>query len=181
MKLRQALQMIRLLTKKLVMKKKQSFEPEVDDVLNKALAVLDKGSDVLDVFGEFVAGELRQMVDPVLRISTKRERMQVLIHYGKFNNQNPTQTTSNFDYSIQSQPNVHSTKHAITSLWSFRPTIHVNSCRTKSKCIHSAVVSCYSIGQSILFCFQCSICTHKRPYLYIVLLTKTEISLVLKQ
>lgn len=110
-------------------KRKQSFEPEADDVLNIALAVLDKGRNVLDVFGEFVAGELRQMVDPVLRISTKRERMQVLIHYGKFNNQNPTQMTSNFDYSIQSQPNVHSTKHAITILWSFRPTIHVNSCR----------------------------------------------------
>lgn len=75
--------------------KKKNLEETTDDaLLNKALAVINQPNDDLDIFGQFVASEIRQMSDLSARKLVKNEIMRALL----ICNQSPvlvtTKTTS---------------------------------------------------------------------------------------
>lgn len=55
---------------------------ESDEILmQKALSVLNKPNDDLDIFGEFVASEMRQILDLSIRKIVKNEIIKTLLSY----------------------------------------------------------------------------------------------------
>lgn len=57
-------------------------ESDENDLFEKALAAMNQNSDVLDIFGQYVASELRQISNPSLRQVAKTEIIKVLMSYG---------------------------------------------------------------------------------------------------
>lgn len=50
--------------------------------MERALAVMDQRSDEWDIFGQFIASELRQIYDLVERNTVKRSIMHVILSHG---------------------------------------------------------------------------------------------------
>lgn len=49
-----------------------------DLVLKKALAIMEKKDDEFDIFGQFIASEIRQLSNPSTRFALKSEIMKVI-------------------------------------------------------------------------------------------------------
>lgn len=62
--------------------KKKSSEVDENLLMERALTVMDQRSDEWDVFGQFVACELRQIFDCIQRNAVKRSIMKVLLTCG---------------------------------------------------------------------------------------------------
>lgn len=58
-----------------------SNEEKYDTLINRALSVIEQPNDELDVFGQFIASEMRQLPNASLRRVVKSEIMKILIHY----------------------------------------------------------------------------------------------------
>lgn len=89
-----------------IQKKKRGdiLEPDESALLEKALSVMNHQSDECDVFGQFVASEMRQITDPIHRTAMKRQIMQILMQSGSTINVHERQNNyvpnghSNFGY-----------------------------------------------------------------------------------
>lgn len=62
-------------------KKRQADDTNDDMLLEKALAAINQPNDELDVFGQFVSSEMRQISDLTIRNLIKSEIMKVFIQY----------------------------------------------------------------------------------------------------
>lgn len=58
-----------------------SNEEKYDTLINRALSGIKQPNDELDVFGQFIASEMRQLPNTSLRRVVKSEIMKILIHY----------------------------------------------------------------------------------------------------
>lgn len=62
---------------------KKSTTPESEDlILEKALAIMEKKDDEFDIFGQFIASEMRQLTNPSTRFVVKAEIMKIIQKYG---------------------------------------------------------------------------------------------------
>lgn len=52
-----------------------------DAIINRAMSIIEQPNDELDVFGQFIASEMRQLPNTSLRKIVKAEIMKILIHY----------------------------------------------------------------------------------------------------
>lgn len=58
----------------------EALESEENDLMVQALAVMSQKNDEFDIFGQYVASELRQIPDPSIRQVVKREIIQALLN-----------------------------------------------------------------------------------------------------
>lgn len=62
--------------------KKTAHNHDVEDeLIQKALAVIEKPSDELDIFGQFIASEMRQLPNISVQRAVKSEIMKILINF----------------------------------------------------------------------------------------------------
>lgn len=61
--------------------KKKCSEDDENMLMEKALTMLDQRSDEWDIFGQFVASELRQIFNCIERNNVKRSIMKVLLTF----------------------------------------------------------------------------------------------------
>lgn len=50
-------------------------------MLDRAISIIEQPNDELDIFGQFVVSEMRQLPNESLRRVVKSEIMKTLIHY----------------------------------------------------------------------------------------------------
>lgn len=61
---------------------KKCYEDQERILMERAISVMDQKSDEYDIFGQFVASELRQIFDQIKRNNLKRLIMNTLMSYG---------------------------------------------------------------------------------------------------
>lgn len=69
--------------KRRIQKKTRSVAVEDNteqQIMQKALAIMDQRNDDLDIFGQLIAAELRRMSDPIARNLIKKEMMIILMN-----------------------------------------------------------------------------------------------------
>lgn len=82
----------------------QVAESDENDLFEKAVAVMNEKSDEFDVLGQYVASELRQMVDPSIRQIAKKQILQVLVNCMNANaNEQPHSSVSSARHVQQTQ------------------------------------------------------------------------------
>lgn len=91
---------------------KQNTTENEDLILEKALAIMEKKDDELDIFGQFIASEMRQLTNPSTRLVLKREIMKVVHQYAyssviETTNTHHTYSQQNFN-NYPNQPYVYS-------------------------------------------------------------------------
>ncbi|XP_031637850.1 uncharacterized protein LOC116350247 [Contarinia nasturtii] len=64
--------------------KRKYYEDKENLLMERAIAVMDQRSDEWDIFGQFVASELRQIFDPIKKNTVKRLIMNTLMSQGIF-------------------------------------------------------------------------------------------------
>lgn len=63
-------------------KKKTDDENSESELMERALTIMEQRNDEWDVFGQFIASELRQITDSLTRNSMKRKIMMILCNGG---------------------------------------------------------------------------------------------------
>lgn len=58
------------------------MSPCDDDLLEQAVAAMSQKNDEFDIFGQYVASELRQMSDPFIQRMVKNEILQSILNAG---------------------------------------------------------------------------------------------------
>lgn len=61
--------------------KKKPNDDHYDALINKAMSMIEQTTDELDLFGQFVASEMRQLPNDSIRRVVKSDIMKTLIHY----------------------------------------------------------------------------------------------------
>lgn len=71
-------------TQKNAKRKNSAVDDNMDVLLERAISVMDQRSDEWDIFGQFIASEIRQIFDLVERNTVKRAIMNILMTSGSF-------------------------------------------------------------------------------------------------